>query len=128
MSSYDTTTGATGNIAPSGNPDEIRADIERTRSELGDDVTALAGKVDPRTRAKQALGTVKARATSATSRVSTTAPATARQVGQTVRSNPKPAVAAVLMLAGAAVGTLFARRRAAVTRSAPSRWAARSRR
>ncbi len=31
----------------SNNPDDIRADIERTRSELGRDVDALAEKVDP---------------------------------------------------------------------------------
>ena len=31
----------------SNNPDEIRADIERTRQELGRDVDALAEKVNP---------------------------------------------------------------------------------
>ncbi len=50
------------------NPDQIRADIETTRDELGRDVDALADKVSPpkimerqRTRARQMLGDVKER-------------------------------------------------------------------
>ena len=34
-------------MTTSNNPDEIRADIERTRRELGQDVDALAEKVSP---------------------------------------------------------------------------------
>jgi gas vesicle protein len=48
------------------NPDQIRADIEMTRDELGRDVDALADKVSPpkimerqRTRVRQSLGAVK---------------------------------------------------------------------
>ena len=50
------------------NPDQIRADIEMTRDELGRDVDALADKVSPpkimerqKTRLRQRLGDVKER-------------------------------------------------------------------
>jgi ElaB/YqjD/DUF883 family membrane-anchored ribosome-binding protein len=50
------------------NPDEIRADIERTREELGQDVDALADKVTPgkivdrqKTRLRQRFGDVRER-------------------------------------------------------------------
>lgn len=128
MSSYDTTAGATSNIAPDGDPDQIRAGIERTRSELGDNVTALADKVDPRTRAKNAFSTVRTKAASATSRVTAAAPGKARQAGQTVRGNPAPTAGAVLVLAGAVAGAVLTRRRAAAARAARSRWSVFSRR
>lgn len=41
--------------APPSTPDEIRADIQRTRAELGDTVQALAAKADVKTRARSAV-------------------------------------------------------------------------
>lgn len=73
------------------NPDEIRADIEMTRGELGRDVDALADKVSPpkimerqRTRARQALGDVKSRLMGAADEVGDTATSAGRSVGDAV--------------------------------------------
>ena len=59
------------------NPDQIRADIEVTRDELGRDVDALADKVSPpkimerqKTRARQMMGGVTLSASASTSRTS----------------------------------------------------------
>ncbi|CAN5810952.1 DUF3618 domain-containing protein [soil metagenome] len=46
-------------------PDQIRADIERTRSSLSTDVDTLAGRVDPRSVAKRGTDRLRDRATSA---------------------------------------------------------------
>jgi Protein of unknown function (DUF3618) len=46
------TNGGPGGAAP-GNPDELMAEIERTRAELGDTVDALAAKADVKARAQQ---------------------------------------------------------------------------
>ena len=45
----------TGSSAPS-DPRQLRAEIERTRAELGDTVQQLAAKADVKARAKQAIG------------------------------------------------------------------------
>jgi ElaB/YqjD/DUF883 family membrane-anchored ribosome-binding protein len=42
-------------------PEEIEADIERTRREMGDTVAAVAEKADVKTQAKQKVDDVKAR-------------------------------------------------------------------
>src|SRR3954466_2142606 len=41
------------------NPEELRADIERTREDLGDTVAALAEKTDVKTRARDQVSEVK---------------------------------------------------------------------
>lgn len=46
------TNGGPGGDAP-GHPDELMAEIERTRAELGDTVDALAAKADVKARAQQ---------------------------------------------------------------------------
>jgi uncharacterized protein DUF3618 len=46
------TNGGPGGAAP-GHPDELMAEIERTRAELGDTVDALAAKADVKARAQQ---------------------------------------------------------------------------
>jgi hypothetical protein len=43
-------------------PEELRADVERTRENLGETVEALAGKTDIKGRSKQAVGNVTAQA------------------------------------------------------------------
>ncbi|WOF22445.1 DUF3618 domain-containing protein [Microbacterium betulae] len=47
--------------AKGSSPDEIEADIERTRRSLGETVEQLAGKLDVTSRAKHRIDTAKAR-------------------------------------------------------------------
>ena len=77
------------------NPDEIRADIERTRAELGQDVDALADKVTPskiaerQTRkVRRALTSVKDRVMGVASDVGDTAHDAADHVGDAVADAP----------------------------------------
>ena len=92
-------------------PEQLRADIEQTRSELGDNVTALADKVNPRSRARQAVANAR-----------TKAPEQARRAGQAVRSNPKPAAAGLVAIAAAAAAAVFLGRRRAQARAVNNRW------
>jgi hypothetical protein len=46
-------------MTDSNDPDEIRADIERTRAELSDDVDALADTANPKNIAKRQATRVK---------------------------------------------------------------------
>ena len=64
-------------------PEQIRADIDKTRAELGDTVEALAEKTDVKARAKAKAEEVKAR-------VQASAPESPREAEALVRSNPKP--------------------------------------
>ena len=107
--------------------EQLRADIEATRADLGDDVAALSDKVNPRARMRRAVGTARGNLASATSRAREVAPRTARQAGQSVRA--RPVAAGGLALAGAAVtATVLLRRRAAQARAAKRadarRWSA----
>jgi Protein of unknown function (DUF3618) len=104
--------------------EQLRTDIEQTRAQLGDDVTALNEKVNPRARFSRAVGTARGNVASATSRARHAAPRTARQAGQTVRDNPVPVAAGALAVAGAAATALFVRRRAAKAEAARKRAAA----
>lgn len=77
-------------------PDQIRADIERTRSALGSDVDALADKVTPskivdreKQKAKNALGSVKDRVFGVASDASDHASDAIGSVGDAVSSAPK---------------------------------------
>ena len=54
-------TGAT--VTGTGDPEEIRRDIETTREELGDTVAALAAKADVKAQARQKLEDTKATVT-----------------------------------------------------------------
>lgn len=56
-------------MTTSQNPDEIRAEIERTRSNLSQDVDALAYEANPRTQVNRQLSKVTGRATSLKERV-----------------------------------------------------------
>jgi hypothetical protein len=108
--------------------EQLRADIEATRADLGDDVAALSDKMDPRVRMRRAVGTVRGNVVSATSRARSAAPRTARQAGQGVRAHPVPVAAGALALGGAAATALLARHRAAQARAArragARRWSA----
>jgi Flp pilus assembly protein TadB len=70
-------------------PAEIRADIEETRSEVGDTAAALAEKADVKARAEEKATEVKERAQTQAS-----------QAGEQVRRNPVPlAVAGAVLVA-----------------------------
>jgi ElaB/YqjD/DUF883 family membrane-anchored ribosome-binding protein len=109
-------------MPPSDDPDAIRADIDRTRDELGDSVQALAAKADVKARAQQKLAAAKERARHAAQDASVRAKSTAQQTGDTVRQRPGPA-AGIFAAVAAAVGAvlLARRRRAAKTQTAKRR-------
>ncbi len=122
MSSYDSLPTGQASLAGTDDPDMIKADIERTRAELSEDVNALTGKSDPRQRARRALGTAKSKAATVASRARAVAPQKARQAGQVARGNSKPVGAAVLVILAAAATAVLARRRAANARATQTRW------
>ncbi|MFE1252140.1 DUF3618 domain-containing protein [Streptomyces sp. NPDC058735] len=97
-------------------PDELRAQIQRTRSELGDTVEELAGKADVKGRAraraadlrdKAGAMTVQLRSTAAHAghsvqeRAAHTGPGPVRTVVQAGLRHPKP-----VLVAGAAAGAV----------------------
>jgi Protein of unknown function (DUF3618) len=81
-------------------PEEIEADIERTRRELGDTVAAVAEKADVKTQAKQKVDDVKARLTEkkddVLNRTREAAPDSAGdgagKVGQVAKENRRPLI------------------------------------
>jgi hypothetical protein len=88
---------------PDAGVDDIQADIERTRMELGETVGALSAKLDVKERTKQ-------KATEARERVV----GTARTVGQVATHDPKvkmPLIAALVIGAIAAGVVVWRRRR-----------------
>ncbi|MCU7730055.1 DUF3618 domain-containing protein [Actinoplanes sp. KI2] len=106
----------TTNYTTPGAPEHIRADIEQSRADLGDTVTALTGKVDPQTRVRGALSSVRSRTASGVASVRAQAP----RVGRAVRNRPVPVAAGALALAAAVTGLVLGRR-AAKARSARGR-------
>ncbi|MEJ3745871.1 DUF3618 domain-containing protein [Actinomycetes bacterium KLBMP 9797] len=123
----------------------IRADVERTREDLGDSVAALAEKADVKARAAEKAAEVKDRTTAKAAEVKdrTTAKAAevsertketaaeaaerakekARRAAETAQRRPAP-LAGVLAVAATVVGAgvLIRRRRAAKARAAHKRW------
>lgn len=99
-------------------PDEIRAEIEQTREELGDTVEALAAKTDVKAQVKERVEEVKTDAAQrkdellgrAKDAVPESAGAGAQQVADTVKSRPVPFSAAGAFAAGILIGWLFGRR------------------
>ena len=102
--------------------EEIRADIDRTRDELGGDVTVLTEKLDPRARARHLVTTAKTRTTSAAQRTRAAASPKVRQAGQKVNENRLPTVAGALAVAAAAAVLVLQRRRAAQAQATRNRW------
>jgi ElaB/YqjD/DUF883 family membrane-anchored ribosome-binding protein len=106
----------------SGDTDAIRTDIERTREDLGDTVSALADKADVKSRAKGAVADAKDRVQETAHAATEQAAAKASEVTETVRRRPTPIAAAASGLL-AAVGTvLFVRRRRAKARARKHWW------
>lgn len=70
-------------MTTSSNPDEIRAEIERTRAVLSTNVDTLAYEADPRTMAKRKVGAVTGRVSTLRDRVMGSAQDTADSVSNT---------------------------------------------
>jgi len=93
-------------------PEEIQADIERTRRELGDTAEALAAKADVKGQAKAKVNevrqTARAKTDVAFGKIKDTSPesanAGAQQVSSAAQENPLPFVAAGSFAAGILVG------------------------
>jgi ElaB/YqjD/DUF883 family membrane-anchored ribosome-binding protein len=100
-------------------PEEIRADIEETREQLGDTVEALAEKADVKHQAKLKVGETKDRfsrkADQAKAKVSSASPDQARSAASdaasAARRKPLPFAVAGAFAAGVVIGLLVARRR-----------------
>lgn len=88
-------------VTESGNPEEIRGEIEATRDELGDTVAALAAKADFKAQAKQKIDDTKAAVTEkkddllgkAKQASPETASSAASSVTVKARQNPVPTAA-----------------------------------
>jgi predicted RNA-binding protein Jag len=82
-------------------PEQIQADIERTREEVGDTVEALAHKTDVKAQVHERVEEVKANVKAKT-------PASAQQGAGTVvakvKANPMPLVAGGALLAAFLIG------------------------
>ncbi len=95
-------------------PEEIRADINETREELGDTVEALSAKTDVKGQAKAKLESVKEKVTGAKDGAADRAPDSAQQgfvqAKATATDNPVPTAAIAAFAGGILVGVILARR------------------
>jgi Protein of unknown function (DUF3618) len=98
-------------------PEEIRADIERTRRELGDTAAAVAAKADVKAQAKAKADETKQRATEkkdellgkAKEASPDSAGQFAGQAATTAKDNPLPLAAGAAFVAGFLLGRLTRR-------------------
>jgi hypothetical protein len=96
-------------------PEEIEADIERTREELGDTVEALAAKSDVKGRAKAKVEETKEAVTEKLSSVGgssqgeapSSASSGAQQAAAVVKENPEYAALAGAFVAGIIAGWII---------------------
>jgi hypothetical protein len=93
-------------------PEEIRADIEQTREEVGDTVEALAAKTDVKAQAQERVeevkGNVRAKVNEVKAKAQSSTPESAQQGGQQVvtkvRENPAPFVLGAAVLVAFLIG------------------------
>jgi hypothetical protein len=93
-------------------PEEIRAEIEQTREDVGDTVEALAAKTDVKAQARQRVDDVKANLTAkadqAKAKARQSTPASAQEGAGTavakVRENPLPLLAGGALLLAFLIG------------------------
>jgi uncharacterized protein YdbL (DUF1318 family) len=98
-------------------PEQIRADIEETREEVGDTVEALAAKTDVKAQARAKADEIKANARAKAdelkAKAQSSTPDSAQQGGQqvvtTVRENPAPFVLGAAVLVAFLIGRRTAR-------------------
>ena len=112
------TVSAAGEESQQKSPEQIRAEIEQTREELGDTVEALTGKADVKGQAKDRIASIKDTAQRKQSEFASrarevtpeSAGAGAQQVASTIGRQPVPFTAAGAFAAGVLVGWLLGRR------------------
>ena len=80
-------------------PEEIRADIDRTRLELGDTVEALGKKTDVKGQAREKVDEIKQRVSSAT-------PSSAHEATATAKRNPLPFAIGGALVFGFLIGRI----------------------
>jgi hypothetical protein len=98
-------------------PEELQAEIEKTREELGDTVEALAEKADVKAQAKARIESAKDAAQQKKETVSTTiksatpesAAVGAQKVATTAKKNPVPLAAGGAFVVGFLIGRLSSR-------------------
>ena len=91
-------------------PEEIQAEIDATREELGDTVAAVADKADVKKQAKAKVsGAKESFGAKAGDAVPESAAAGAQQVQQFAKDNPVPLAIAGAFIAGFAVAKLHSR-------------------
>jgi ElaB/YqjD/DUF883 family membrane-anchored ribosome-binding protein len=94
-------------------PEEIRADIERTRVELGDTVEALGRKTDVKGQAQERIAEAKFQARekveSIKQRASSATPSSAKEAGMTATATAKRNPLPFAIGAAVAVGFLIGR-------------------
>ena len=83
--------------------DEIRAEIQETRQDLGDTAAALAAKTDVKARAKEKVAGAREKVDERVESVKQTG------VGQTAKENPIPVAAIATFVGGFLLGRLTAR-------------------
>ncbi|MFL5824176.1 MAG: DUF3618 domain-containing protein [Solirubrobacteraceae bacterium] len=105
-------------VADTKDPQELRAEIERTRQELGHTVEALAAKTDLKAQAKRKVQATKSSVTEkkddllgkARDASPDGAAAAASQASHKARKNPLPLAAAGALLAGVLIGRMTKRK------------------
>jgi ElaB/YqjD/DUF883 family membrane-anchored ribosome-binding protein len=98
-------------------PEQLRADIERTRQDLGDTVAALAEKTDVKARAKEKVAEVRQNVTQKRTKMGGRAreaspdgaSSAADQVRQKAQENPVPSAAIGAFVAGFVLGRITGR-------------------
>jgi hypothetical protein len=88
--------------------EQLRGEIRRTRSELGETAAALGAKTDVKGRAKERVEEIKQKASAKTP---SSAGSAATSATTTVKRNPVPAAAIAALFAGFAIGWVAASRR-----------------
>jgi ElaB/YqjD/DUF883 family membrane-anchored ribosome-binding protein len=94
-------------------PEQIRAEIEATRQELGDTVEALAGKADVKARVRDKIDATKESAAEKLGKARESSPdsvsSVATQATTTAKQNPVPAAALGAFVGGFLLGRLTKR-------------------
>jgi len=100
-------------VTESGDPEQIREQIEATREDLGDTVAALSQKADVKAQAKQKIDATKASVSEKKEQLLGKAPdgavSAASQASQKARENPVPLAVAGAFTAGFLAGRVFRR-------------------
>jgi ElaB/YqjD/DUF883 family membrane-anchored ribosome-binding protein len=108
-----TTSASDGQVDQKPDVEQIQADIEKTRQELGETVDALTAKLDVRSRAKERLQVTRERAAGRLSDTQTRVQTRATELTRSARSaattdQGKPAPAALIGAAAVVVSAVVA--------------------